>query len=224
MNQWGHSMDAALNNICLVSTTHREKGSANGSNLYSILLHIKPEVVFIELPSDYYDAYFTICSITSPESDAINRYKKDYPVEIIPVDSVAPDPSLRNEFDFLFDKIADNSQCYDAMAGYIHQFTCQYGYPYLNSEKYHEHWLEKKDEEMKTVTKLDDPKITSLYKLWEDMNEQREYAMIRRIHEYTEQNVFSQAVFLVGSAHSRSIIKKTTSLPGSPHIRPFNIS
>lgn len=204
-----------MNTILLVSTTHQEKGLANAENLYSILKHIKPEVIFLELPFDYYDYYFTTYSRKTLESDAVNIYRKDNPAEIILVDSKAPDASLRDDIDFLFNKIDSNSDHVEIIEREIHQLTHQYGFPYLNSKKYNEHLSAQKEEELNTIKGLNDSKLKDRYELWENIHKQREHEMLNNIREYSGKHSYNRAVFLVGAAHSQSIIEKANERDGS---------
>lgn len=197
-----------MNRISLISTAHQEKGLANSGNLYSILKHLKPEVIFLELPSDHYDYYFTTYSLRTLESDSVNMYRKDNPVEIVLVDSKAPNTSLRDDIDFLFKTIDSNSDRLESIGRYIHQFTCQYGFPYLNSMKHQEHLSAQREEELNTIKSLNDPKLRGLYELWENIHKQRENEILNNIQKYSGNHSFNQAVFLVGSAHSQSIIEK----------------
>ena len=217
-------MDTEVNTISLISTTHREKGLANAGNLYSILQHINPEVIFIELPPDHYDYYFTTYSRRTLESDSVNMYRKGNSVKIILVDSKAPDSRLRDDIDYLFNKIDSNSDYIESIEGHIYQFTCQYGFPYLNSKKHNEHLTAKKEEEFNTIKKLNDPKLIELYELWVNIHEQRENEMLHNIQEYTGKHSFNRAVLLVGSAHSHSILKKTNDNSRLFGIQLFNFS
>lgn len=45
-------------NVSLVSTIHSENGKCNHNELYIILESIKPEVIFDELSSHYFEIYF----------------------------------------------------------------------------------------------------------------------------------------------------------------------
>jgi len=210
-----------VNTISLVPTAHQEKGLANAGNLYSILKHLKPEVIFLELPSDHYDYYFTTYSLRTLESDSVNMYRKVNPVEIILVDSKAPDASLRDDIDFLFKKIDRNSDHLENIGRYIHQFTCQYGFPYLNSKKHNEHLSAQKEEEFNIIKNLNDPKLRDQYELWENIHKQRENEMLNNIKEYSGKHSFNRAVFLVGSAHSQSIIEKAKKNDGLLDIQLF---
>lgn len=197
-----------MNKISLISTVHQEKGLANPENLYSILKHLKPEVIFLELPSDHYDYYFTEYSQRILESDSVNMYRKDNPVELVLVDSKAPNTSLRDDIDFLFNTIDNKSDHLESIGSYIQQFTFQYGFPYLNSMKYQEHLSVQREEELNTIKSLNDSKLRDQYELWENIHKQRENEMLNNIQEYSGKYPFNHAVFLVGAAHSQSIIEK----------------
>ena len=210
-----------MNTISLISTTHRGNGLANSKNLYSILQNINPELVFIELPPNQYADYFTKYTLRTLESDAINTFRKHNKLETILVDSVAPDAGMFKEIDFLFENIHNNSQYLDGILGHIHQFTCQYGFPYLNSNKHYEHLSAQKEEEQRTVNELNNPKLIELYEMWNNIHSQRETEMLNNIHVYSTKHSLNNAVFLVGSAHSHSIIKKEKVTEFQPNIKLF---
>lgn len=213
-----------VNRITLVSTTHQEKGAANVANLYSILKYIKPEVIFVELPSAHYEFYFSTFSLRILESESINMYRKDNPAQIILVDSIAPDPNLRNEFDLLFDQIDSNSAHCKGIQEYIFQFTYKYGFPYLNSEKHFEHLANLKREEFNIIKELHSPQLLDLYALWKDIHDQRENEMLHNIQVYCGKHSIKCAALLVGSAHSESLIKKSKGRYGHIDIQLFSFS
>ena len=109
-----------MNTISLIPTTHKEKGLANSKNLCSILQHINPELVFIELPHNQHSDYFTNFTLRTLESDALNIFCEHNQVEIILVDSIVSDNSLFQEINFLFDSIHRNSQHLGSILEYIH--------------------------------------------------------------------------------------------------------
>jgi len=210
-----------MNKISLISTIHRENGLASSENLYSILKHISPELVFIELPKNKHTDYFTKFTLRTLESDAINIFRKHNVVKIVLVDSVEPDTSIFKEIYFLFDEIHNNSQYLAGILGHIHQFICQYGFPYLNSNKHYEHLTAQKEEEHKTVQELNNRKLIELYEMWNNIHSQREIEMLNNIHVYSTKHSFNNAVFLVGSAHSHPIIKKAQETRLQPIIEAF---
>jgi len=211
-----------MNTISLIATTHAEKGLANSKSLCSILQRINPELVFIELPQNQYTDYFTKFTLKTLESDAINIFRKHNQIEVSLVDSVAPDTSIIKEINFLFDNIHSNSKYLDDILEYINQFTCQYGFPYLNSNKHNEHLKAQKEEEQKTVQRLNNPKFIELYEMWNNIHDQREIAMLHNIQEHSTKHSFKNAVFLVGSAHSHSIFKKAKNTDFQSNIELIN--
>ena len=58
--------------------------------------------------------------------------------------------------------------------------------------------------------------------MWNNIHNQREVEMLKNIHVYSTKHSFSNAVFLVGSAHSHSIIKKVQDTEFQPNIELFN--
>jgi len=212
-----------MNTIILVSTTHKEKGLANLDNLYSVLQHINPEIVFAELPYDEYSDYFTSFTKRTLESNTINAFHKNKQIEIIPVDMSSPDITILNEINYLFDAIHNNSKSIDSILEHIDLYTRQYGFPYINSEKHYEHITSQKEEELKTIQNMNNEKLTALYEKWIDLNSLREDEMLSNIQNYFIKNPFRFSVLLIGAAHSQSIINKSQAIVMNPCIEQFAV-
>ena len=88
--------------------------------------------------------------------------------------------------------------------------TCVFksGFSYLNSNQFSKDHAELNEEDLETIRKIDDPEITELYEWWNTTISHRENEMINRIYEYSLDNTFQRAVFLIGAAHRHSIINR----------------
>lgn len=90
-----------MHNITLISTNHAENGKCNSDELYEILEYINPEVVFDELPPQFFEMYynnsFETCCTNSIllnrrppkvplEVKCIKKYSQNYNIKIFPID------------------------------------------------------------------------------------------------------------------------------------------
>jgi hypothetical protein len=48
--------------------------------------------------------------------------------------------------------------------------------------------------------------LLPIYKLFYEEQDKREYEMIKNIYNYSKENQYNQAVFLIGSGHRKSIV------------------
>jgi pheromone shutdown protein TraB len=50
--------------------------------------------------------------------------------------------------------------------------------------------------------------LLNTYKIFNEVIDKRENAMIQNIYNYSKENQYNRAVFLLGAGHRKSIIKK----------------
>jgi len=212
-----------MNTITLVSTTHKEKGLANSNNLYSVIEHINPEIVFTEIPHDEYNDYFTRFTKSTLESETINAFRKHKQIDVVPVDATTPNINVFKDINILFDAIHSNSKNIDSILEHIDLYTRKYGFPYINSEKHYEHLASQQEEELTTIKYINNATLTELYEMWNNLNSSREDQMLTNIQNYFGNNAFRPSVLLIGAAHSQSIINKSQSINMNPCISQFTI-
>jgi hypothetical protein len=82
-----------MKRVSLVGTVHQEKGLASASALLAILEQIRPEVLFLEAPSDASGDYLDATG-KELESAAVSRYREISRVDLVPVDLPIPDAEL----------------------------------------------------------------------------------------------------------------------------------
>jgi hypothetical protein len=59
-------------------------------------------------------------------------------------------------------------------------------------------------------TNLKKDYLLRIYKLYREEHDNRENKMLLNIYDYSKENPFDQAAFLIGAAHRNSIVKKIT--------------
>jgi hypothetical protein len=195
-----------MKTVTLVCTVHKENGAANASNLYKILDQVQPEVIFLEVTPDDFKNYYTAPGL---EPKAVLAYKRTLNVTLIPVDLKIIDKNIHTKFQRLFGVIDANSTVeYQKKDHDIQKRVYESGFSYLNSDQCSKDHAELNSQDFKTVRKVNDPEITELYEYWNAMISLRESEMINGIYEYSRDNAFQKAVFLVGAAHRDSMITK----------------
>lgn len=193
----------------MVCTVHEEKGLANVTNLHSILEHLEPDVIFLEVPPEAYNNYYIACSQQNLESKAVIQYRQNHKVELVPIDLPTPDKNFFENNRYLFERIEDNSAGFCRLIDRSKKFVFEHGFSYLNCDDYGKYHAELNNQITAAIKKIDDKRITELYELWINTNEHRDIEMMKRIYKHCRGNIFKKAVFLVGAAHRQSIIAKS---------------
>lgn len=205
-------------NVTLIGTFHSEYGLCNSDELYKILENIKPEVIFHELPthlsefcySEKFDILFTqkqLIALMTLEMKCIKRYKQNYDITIAPIDidTIQKD----EEINYML-KAFSKDENYINIENEQKALTKQEGFYFLNSNKYLE--LEKKKELLeKDILESDNHKnnLQKIYKRFQtEQHDKRENAMIQNIYNYSRENPYKQAVFLIGAGHLKTIMIK----------------
>ena len=194
--------------VQVVCTMHGETGFAKVSELQEILERIRPDVVFLELPSVGFDAYLS-GTRQIPESVAASRYRAIHPaVALVPVDGPPPGDGDRPRFEQLFDRI-DAANAKYVELNYLHgQRASEGGFHYLNSASSDALWSAIRQAERATVESLRDPGLVKLYAWWIDTHDHREREMMKNIVDYAKRRPFKAGVLLVGSAHKQGLVDK----------------
>lgn len=201
-------------NIAFIGTKHTEIGKCNSDELYKILESINPEVIFEELPIELFEIIYISNSFNLPpevvtEIKCVKKYLQSYNIKHIPVDidvRYISDEEQNWMFD-TFEKYDD----YNRIDNEQSLLTAQYGFNFLNSEKYLE-LSEQKNVLIQNIIGIDSNK-SELFRVHQLFNRQvdiREKAMLQNIYNYSKRNQYNQAVFLIGCGHRKSIMEKIT--------------
>lgn len=196
------------NRVSLVCTVHEEKGAATVSALLEILVHIRPEVIFVEMPPAALDDYFTTCARANLESKAVRRYRDGHDVRIIPVDLLTPDEAFFRNNKFLFERIEQQSAEYCRQIDLHSAYVGNYGFAYLNSEYCSKLWVEVDSEIRRTIESPNDAALDELYQLWRNTIDSRDSEMMRNVLQFCEKESFDKGVFLVGASHRQFFIDR----------------
>jgi hypothetical protein len=215
-------------NITLISTIHSEIGKCNHNELYTILESINPEVIFDELPSHYFDMYFSdsfdmhfansiLLNRNTPivpiEVKCIKKYKQNYNVKILPIDiDVTPNLSKHQDEILFMLSTFFKYEDYKELDNEKETLIAQEGFHYLNSDVFLG-FLEKKEILEKNImeSEIEKDRLLNIYKLFHaEQYNNRENEMLQNIYNYSKENQYNQAVFLIGAEHKKSIMKKIT--------------
>jgi len=196
-------------NITFFSTRHGDAGRCNYLELYNIIMQLKPEVIFDEIPPSLFDKNYNNMRNDKLETNAIKMYLLEYNIKHIPVDlDMIMPQSFWDKNKYLFEQIEKNNSEFCRLCDYDSQYTRQYGFNYLNS-KYNININKDKDNEMeKTLKILDKKDLFEAYETWIEINEKRENEWILNIYKYCKENTFEKGMFFAGGAHREAVINK----------------
>ena len=195
-------------NITLISTIHEESGLCTVSGLYKILLNLKPDVIFLEIPPSHYNQYLIERTRNNLETAAVKQYLEEYRVECIPVDIHNVSEEFFKNNQKLHNRVERNSFEYRRLMDLNSQYQEQYGYKYLNSTDCMDIWANIRKTIRESIDRLNDIEIQLIHQSWNDAIENRDQEMIKNIYKYSEEHSFTSGVFLVGVAHRQSLMEK----------------
>ncbi len=206
-----------MTRVRLVGTVHEESGLVTVPHLLMILERIRPEVIFLEIPSAAF-ADYSLGISSNLESTAAREYRDRREVNLIPVDLPTPDAAFFSDGEYLFGVVERRSPDYCRLVDLQAHETVTYGFPHLNSERYMETCAAINEAARAAIEELDDPRLNRLYGMWTTQHDLRDEAMLRSIEEHSRREPFENGVLLVGAAHRQSMRKKLRlgRGPGSP--------
>ncbi|HEV8335457.1 MAG TPA: hypothetical protein VGR67_03475 [Candidatus Polarisedimenticolia bacterium] len=194
--------------VSVVGTVHEEQGLANVSELHVILERIRPEVIFLEIPSAAFDDFLD-GTRSNLESIATRRYRDTHNVVLVPVDLPTPGEEFFRNFEYLRERVRNASTDYRRLIGWDNHYISDYGFAYLNGQRCSELWSEIYAAMQAAIEQLEDHKLIEIFDSWKHTNELRDRAMLKNIEDYCTLNPPENGVFLVGAAHRRSLANKS---------------
>jgi len=204
-----------MKRIAVVCTVHEEKGLANVPGLLAILERIKPELIFLEVPSAALDDYLT-GSRSDLESATVSRYRAEHVVDLVPVDLPTPEADFFTNNEDLFERIERTSPDYCRLVDWHSENVRAHGFAYLNSEHCSDFFSQLRQATDSAIESLADQRLAERYDLWNRTNTLRDEAMMTNIENHCRQTSFSRAAFLVGAAHRQSILTLSRSEGAAP--------
>lgn len=201
--------------IVLIGTRHGSKGVCNAEELYRILERINPDVVFEEIPPSLHSAYHVDMTRENLESNVVNAYLQKHSIQNVPVDyEPIPPDSFFEEHKRMHQTIEKISYAYCRLIDEHIDRTTYHGFKYLNSDV-HDDLQEKLAMAVDDAIKyLKDESFLSFDMRWREIIDLREETMLNNIYAYCEKKAFGKGLFLIGSAHRRSIMRKVSNREG----------
>lgn len=199
-----------MHNITLICTKHKELGKCNSEELYKIIESIIPEIIFEELShSDFHRYYQENIPTLSLETNTIKKYLKNHKIKHIPVSTyeIANIYSCKKEMDYMFDIFYSYNE-YCELKELLSLMTAQDGFIYLNSNQSDELFERIHIMEENIIKSINDENLSRIYKLWNEIHENRENEIINNIYNYSKEHQYNQALLFIGAGHRKSIIKK----------------
>lgn len=196
-------------NITLISTEHRESGKCNSDELYKIIETLNPDVIFEEETNDekFQECYNKENSFNSLEVQSIKKFIQNHNIKHIPVD-IKTNFNFR-EWDYMFETFKKYNVYKQTIKEHC-KLRDKDGFSYLNSEKCMELFDKMKTTERQLIefSGINRDELLRIYNSFHKEHDNREDAMLLNIYNYSKQNQYNQAVFLLGYAHRKSIIEK----------------
>lgn len=198
-----------MHNIHLVCTFHSETGKCNVDELYKIIEQIKPNVIFEELTPNLYDILYIknmLGELAPPEVKCIRKYKQQHNIENIPVD-IEVSSTFSKEINIVF-ALLKKYDIYNEIEIEQKKKIEQGGFDFLNSYEYSDLVEKQRSIERNKLVEINNWHLNRIYKTFYGDMDYRENVMLNYIYTYSKENNYEQAVFLIGSAHRSSIIRK----------------
>lgn len=201
-----------MHNITLISTIHDAIGECNSIALSKILLALRPDILFLEMPPSLFSRDYLERS-KKLEMNAIKMCIDDFKAMIIPVDiGDIPCDIFFRKYQYPMERVlglADiNGQNLRMLAGTKKSYASTHGFSFLNSDDYIQYSDGVTGAIEKGLKKINDEKFNLAYQKWKEFNDRREHEMLQNIYNYSRKHNYNKAVFLLGASHRKSIKEK----------------
>ena len=189
---------------------HMQIGKCNSEELYNIIEKEKPEVIFEEFDicrtEDVYykNGHYKYQQNCSPETEAIMKYLEKNNVKHIPVDLCESSINPPN----IYSRLSSVCIEYENMVKENYILSCQNGFPYLNSEECSETLEKILEFEKRIIKQLAEENLTETYRLWRSTADNRDKEMLKNIYDYSSKHNYTNAIFIIGAEHKKSILNK----------------
>jgi hypothetical protein len=193
-------------NITLLSSIHMKCGKCNSNELYRIIEKIQPEIIFEELPNDFFDMiYAEGGNPESLEAITIANYIKKYQIDHLPVDTYEINETfLFNKFDVISKKSIE----YIELLKHQLSMIIKYGYPFLNSDDSDELLAKIQTIEESVLLEIKDARLSYQFKSDRELHDKRENEMLQNIYNYSKQYQYNKGIFICGAEHRKPIMQK----------------
>lgn len=202
-----------MHNITLISTMHDAVGECNPIALHKILLAIKPDIIFVEMPPSLFSKYYLERSKSKLEKYAVSMYLENFNAVTVPVDlDDIPVGNFFKEHQNVMERLLEltdiNGENFRALVGTKKRYASIYGFSFLNSDHYIQYTDGITDAMEKGLENINDERFNLAYQKWNEFTDRRENEMLKNIYNYSIHHTYNKAVFLVGAGHRKSIKEK----------------
>jgi len=194
-----------MHTITLLSSCHGNFGLCNPLELYKIIENIKPDVIFEELDLETFDYVYKQSYPSANESIAISRYLQTNRTKHFPVDTFDFDDFPMDDKAIMDNTFGEN-QDFKKLVYMQYKLMEEKGYLFLNSKICSEIVYEIQRMENLLQQQLNNEKISSTYKAWVELCNNRERTMIENIYKYCKANLFNTGLLITGAEHRNSLI------------------
>lgn len=194
--------------ITFLSSCHLETGKCNSIELYKIIDLINPEIIFEELDLDGFNDHYGPNGPYSTETVAIYHYIQNKNIKHFPVDTYDMKYFTKEDKKYMDNIILNNSNEFRQLLEKQLKLLHLYGYKFINSDECIELITNLQDIEYNVQLKLNDEKLTNIYKEWININNKREEVIIKNIYDYCKNNKFDKGLLIIGAEHRKSLKNK----------------
>lgn len=200
-----------MSRILVVGSVHNPDIAAP-EELFWLLRQLRPDVLFLEHPSDAIESLHDQ-SCQTLECLAVRGYLRAHEATVVPVDVSRstyelPELSMKTVFDEMFAAAEEASETYRLLSQTHAAATAASGFAYLNSSAGWEHEIQLARELARVSESAGSTRIAGHFALWSRFHERREHAMLAGIQQFCRAQSFRKSVLLVGSAHRQPLLKK----------------
>ena len=189
---------------------HLEIGKCNSNELFSIIENENPEIIFEEFDIDrindeyYKNGHYKYQNGSTVETFAVMNYLERNKIVYIPVDThdVTYFPGA------MYKKISKANEEYTELFKRNIILASEQGFPYLNSIECCDLMEKMHSIEVEVINKSNDKKLVEDYREWQLITENRDNEMLKNIYNYSRNNNFNNAIFIIGAEHKKTILDK----------------
>lgn len=196
-----------MGRITLVCTAHTENGLCNENELLEILQAIGPDVIFEELRSADFDAFYGDKSKHTLEMRAVTRYLKSKKARQVPVDDYEAPKDFGPKIVALDKFVEWKSREYCVVIDEMKRMKAEFGFSYLNSPNFVSHANRSDQLYREAVSTYGNDAAKSMLSMWNEQVRKRDSSMLENIYEFCRKCEFVEGVFLVGAGHMSAIVE-----------------
>jgi hypothetical protein len=198
-----------LMRVSVVGTIHEPLGRVTADALFSLLRHLQPDTIFLEMPRSAFDDFIG-GAMSSLEAIAVRRFRSESDVALVPVDLPTPEQEFFTGWDEVRRKVRSKSVEYCRLKSSEEQYVSQLGFEYLNSSHFGDLTTDIHEATMAALAQFDDPQLSAHYEAFVLTNECRERNMVEIVETYCASHRVEIGALLVGASHRRSLHEKAS--------------